>query len=483
MIEGSETVFEWPDVGVIRSQLGDLLDAPVYELSPAAVEKYMSWFDTHCRRSRELAEQARSVIPGGVQHSLAASVPYPLQFERAEGCELRDVDGNTYIDFVQAGGASVLGANDPVVRDRVVELLADCAPAISLAHPYEIQLARFICDAVPGVERFRMVGSGTEAAMAAVRAARVFTGATHIIKVGSAYHGWSDQLTYGLRLPGSGRQGAAGIPEAVHAHTHETPPDDLAALRALLTANAGNGGTAAIILEPLGPQSGTYAVDRDFNQHVRDLCTEFGALLVFDEVVTAFRLGLGGVQERLGVRPDLTVFGKCVSGGYPGAGGVGGSQEVMAALGPGAGPDKAQAFVAGTLSAGPLSAVAGYHTLREMERTGAPAAAARAGDRLRSGLAGLINKHGLPFVTYNFGSIVHLHTTGAFHLKLTDPDFSAQLARRRVLPTRLAVALAAEGLVVPVTGRMFTNAAMDERTIEDVLGRFDRVFSDIVSSI
>jgi glutamate-1-semialdehyde 2,1-aminomutase len=480
VIEGRETVFEWPDVGVIRSQLRDLLDAPVCELPPAAVEKYTSWFDAHCQRSHELAEQARSVIPGGVQHSLAASVPYPLQFERADGCELRDVDGNTYIDFVQAGGASVLGANDPVVRARVVELLADCAPAISLAHPYEIELARFICDAVPGVERFRMVGSGTEAAMAAVRAARVFTGAAHIVKVGSAYHGWSDQLTYGLRLPGSGRQGAAGIPEAVHTQIQETPPDDLAALRALLTANAGNGGTAAVILEPLGPQSGTYAVDRDFNQHVGDLCTEFGALLVFDEVVTAFRLGLGGVQQQLGVRPDLTVFGKCVSGGYPGAGGVGGSQEVMAALGLGAGPDKAQAFVAGTLSAGPLSAVAGYHTLREMERTGAPAAAARAGDHLQSGLAGLIKEHGLPFVTYNFGSIVHLHTTGAFHLKLTDPDFAAQLARRRVLLPRLAMALAAEGLVVPVTGRMFTSAAMDERTIEDVLGRFDRVFSDIV---
>jgi glutamate-1-semialdehyde 2,1-aminomutase len=175
----------------------------------------------------------------------------------------------------------------------------------------------------------RMLGSGTEAVMAAIRAARAFTGKKHVIKVGGAYHGWSDQMVYGLHIPGTGRREATGIPRGASGHTQEAFPNDLGALRRLLMLNRLRGGTAAVIVEPVGPESGTRPVPYDYNRQVRELCDEFGALLIFDEVVTGFRLGLGGAQGYFNVKPDLTIFGKCVTGGYPMAGGVGGRRDVI----------------------------------------------------------------------------------------------------------------------------------------------------------
>jgi glutamate-1-semialdehyde 2,1-aminomutase len=161
---------------------------------------------------------------------------------------------------------------------------------------------------MPAIEMFRMLGSGTEGVMAAIRAARTFTGKRKIIKVGGAYHGWSDQMVYGLHIPGTGAMEAFGIPGGCLKETQEVFPNHLDELRDLLSKNSERGGTAAVIVEPVGPESGTRPVHFDFNQKVRQLCDEFGALLIFDEVVTGFRLGLGGAQGYFNVRPDLTVF-------------------------------------------------------------------------------------------------------------------------------------------------------------------------------
>jgi glutamate-1-semialdehyde aminotransferase len=224
---------------------------------------------------------------------------------------------------------------------------------------------------------FRMLGSGTESVMAAVRAARTFTKKKYVIKVGGAYHGWSDSMVYGLHIPGTGRLEAKGIPRGAGASTREFYPNALGALKRQLLLNRLRGGTAAVIVEPVGPESGTRPVPKDFNQKVRELCDEFDALLIFDEVVTGFRLGLGGAQGYFNVKPDLTVFGKCITGGYPMAGGVGGRRDVIATFAAGIG---------GTLSANPLSCVAGYYALLEMERTNAAVIAGKAGDRLTKGL-------------------------------------------------------------------------------------------------
>lgn len=475
-------ISEWPDVDGIVKRCDDLVATPPRPLRRDRMEGYLAWFESHCAGSKQAAAEAQERIPGGVQHNLAFNHPFSLSVTKAEGAYLWDVDGNRYIDFLQAGGPTVLGSNYAPVREKVVELLQTCGPVTGLFHDYELKLARLIHDFMPAVEQFRMLGSGTEGVMAALRAARAFTGHEHVVKVGGGYHGWSDQVVFALRLPGTGALDATGIPADNLARTHEFFPHDLDELRAVLTANVDKGGTAAVIVEPVGPESGVRPVPHGFNAAVRELCDEFGALLIFDEVVTGFRLGLGGAQGYLGVRPDLTVFGKCVAGGYPAAGGVGGRQEVMAVFAGGLSSKGVKVLVGGTLSANPLSCAAGYHSLLEMERTDAPVLAGRAGDRLRAGLEGLIDRYELPYVTYNFGSIVHLHTSGVLQLDLRDPAAFAEVGPRRHMLEEMGAAFSAEGMITLAGSRLYTSMADTDDVVDEALACFDRVFSGVADA-
>ena len=318
------------------------------------------------------------MIPGGVQHNLAFNYPFPLAMAEASGPYLVDVDGNRYIDFLQAGGPTLLGSNYPTVRAKVYELLDHCGPVTGLLHEFEAKLAELVCEQMPGVEMLRLLGSGTEAVMGAIRLARAYTGRKWVIKIGGAYHGWSDQMVYGMRLPGTGRMEALGIPTGATGRTQECQPNDLEALRRKLQFNRLRGGTAAVLLEPIGPESGTRPVHYDYNAQVRSLCNEFGALMIFDEVVTGFRLGPGGAQGYFNVKPDITVLGKCLAGGYPMAGAIGGRRDVMMMLVGGLSAGSKRAFVGGTLSANPLSCVAGYWAISEARRLDAAAKAGRA---------------------------------------------------------------------------------------------------------
>lgn len=472
-------ISRYPDVPAIEQRIDRLVHSPLRTLPKDALERYEAWYEQHAAGSKALAAEAEAYIPGGVQHNLALNEPWPLAVTRAEGAYLTDVDGNRYIDFLQAGGPTVLGSNYGPVREKVFELLASCGPVTGLLHEYEIKLAKLIHDFMPAVQQFRMLGSGTEGVMAAVRAARAFTGKAHIVKIGGAYHGWSDQVVYGLRIPGTGSLEATGIPAGALERTHELPPGDTDALAALLAKLEEDGGTAAVILEPVGPESGTYPAARGYNAAVRELCDRHGALLVFDEVVTGFRLGMGGAQGYYGLAPDLTVFGKCVAGGYPAAGGIGGRQEVMAVFAGGLTAAGQRAFVGGTLSANPLSCAAGYHALLEMDATGAPVKAGAAGDRLRAGLDALIAARDLPYVTYNFGSIVHLHTSGVLHLNLSDPDFFTELTPRLDALGQMSMAYAAEGVITLASSRIYTSMADTDEVIDQALAAFDRVFAQV----
>jgi glutamate-1-semialdehyde aminotransferase len=444
------------------------------------MEEYLGYFESKCKRSKELTGEAMKLIPGGVQHNLAFNHPFPLAIERAEGAHLWDVDGNRYIDFLQAGGPTVLGSNYAPVRERVIEMLQTCGPVTGLFHEYELKLAQLIHRLMPSIEMFRMLGSGTESVMAAIRAARAYTRKKKVIKAGGAYHGWSDSTVYGLHIPGTGRLEAKGIPRGATANTQEFFPNSLGALKAKLAANRLRGGTAAVVLEPLGPESGTRPVPFDFNRRVRELCDEFGALLIFDEVVTGFRVGLGGAQGYFGVRPDLTVFGKCVTGGYPMAGGVGGRAEVIERFSPGIGGTGERAYIGGTLSANPLSCVAGYHALLEMERTNAPVLAGRAGDRLTQGLQAIIAKYKLPFVAFNQGSICHLETSGVMLLDLRHPiRLARELKRRKHMMEEMGAAYTASGIITLAGSRMYTSMADTDEVIDEALGRFESVLLSV----
>jgi glutamate-1-semialdehyde 2,1-aminomutase len=465
----------WPDTAEIEARFERLMKAPLRPLRRDRMEAYLLTLAGRCAGSRALAERARHVIPGGVQHNLAFNYPFPLAVSRAEGAWLWDVDGNRYVDFLQAGGPTVLGNNYEPVREKVIDLIRGCGPATGLFHEYELKLAEVVRRHMPAVEMLRMLGSGTEGVMAAVRVARVYTGHKRVIKVGGAYHGWSDTMVFGLHVPGTGAMEAAGIPAGALKDTQEFPPNDLDALRGLLQKNRERGGTAAVILEPLGPESGTRPVRPGFNQGVRALCDEFGALLIFDEVVTGFRLGLGGAQGYFEVRPDLTVFGKCIAGGYPAAGGVGGRREVMEHLAAGIDGTGERAYVGGTLSANPLSCAAGYYALLEMERTGAAAKAGQAGDRLCRGLRASLERRGLPFVAYNYGSIVHLQTSGVLLLSLMDPQALAEVKQRKRMMEEVGAAMLAEGLVTLAGSRLYTSMADTDAVIDEALERLECV--------
>jgi glutamate-1-semialdehyde 2,1-aminomutase len=470
----------WPEVDELYRRLGALVNQPMRPIRPAAMEQVMRYFDERCQGSKRLAERAQAVIPGGVQHNLAFNHPFPLAVADAHGAHMTDVDGNRYIDFLQAGGPTLLGSNHPAVRQKVNQVLDECGPVTGLLHEYEVKLAELVCRSMPAVEMVRLLGSGTEAVMGAVRLARAYTKKKWVIKIGGAYHGWSDQLVYGMRLPNTGRMEAVGIPRGATAHTQECLPNDLDALRRKLQLNRLRGGTAAVLLEPLGPESGTRPVHRDYNAQVRALCDEFGALLIFDEVVTGFRVGMGGAQAYFGVMPDLTVLGKCLTGGYPMAGAIGGRRDVMMLLVGGIGTTARRAFVGGTLSANPLSCVAGYHALLEAERLDAAGAAGRAGDRLCRGLAEIIERRGLPYVTYNMGSIVHLQTSGVLLLdtsslwKLLRAKDEAK--RRKHMMEEMGTAYTAHGLITLAGSRIYTSLADTDEVIDEALGRFDDVF-------
>ena len=481
-------ISNYPNAAEIDKQLDALIAKPIYTVRPDALKTYEEeYFEKKCVKSKQMIQEAKNIIPGGVQHNLAFNYPFPLVFTKADGAYLYDIDGNKYYDFLQAGGPTVLGSNPIEVRSKVIELLNECGPSTGLFHEFEYKIAKKISDNMKTVEMFRMLGSGTEACMVAVRVARLATNKKNIIKMGGAYHGWSDQLAYGIRIPGSRWTQAHGVPRYIFKNTQEFFPNDLNDLERKLKINCLRGGTAAVMIEPVGPESGTTPVDKEFNKGVEALCRKYGALLIFDEVVTGFRIGMAGAQGYFGVSPDLTVFGKVVAGGYPGAGGLGGKKEYMKYLAAGiaGGPKQKKALVGGTMAANPLSCVAGYYTLCEIERTNAAQKAGLMGDRLVQGVQKLIKKYDLPFVAFNQGSICHLETVGTMHFSINwskpwqIPKVLNETSARKKEMEHMGAAYMAEGIVTLAGSRLYTSAAYTDEMIDDVLDRFEKVFKNI----
>lgn len=478
-----------PSTDQVIRELNDLIKRPIHSIAPAELEKYeREYFDVKCAKSKEMIEEGRKYIPGGVQHNLAFNHPFPLTFTKAEGAKLWDIDGNEYLDFLQAGGPTVLGSNPPEVREHVIDLLNTCGPSTGLLHEYEIKLAKLVAELVPSVDQFRMFNSGSEACSAAARVARLATGHKNILKMGGAYHGWSDQLAYGIRVPGSKFTQSKGLPLSNFFYTDEFFPGDLEALERKLKMKKLHGGTAAIFLEPVGPESGTRPISSEFIEGARELADKYGALLVFDEVVTAFRLSEHGAQALYNITPDLTVFGKVVAGGYPGAGGLGGPVKYMQYLASGIHADSKvkKALVGGTLAGTPISSVAGYWTLKQIAETGACQHASAMGDRLTDGLREIIARRRLPFVAFNQGSICHFETVGTMHFAIdwskpwTIPDVIKATSARKKEMEHMGAAYMAEGIVTLAGSRLYTSAAYDEALIDEALRRFDKIFDKVV---
>src|ERR1700726_859634 len=314
--------------------------------------------------SARLFAEALQYIPGGVNSPVRAFRNVggqPFFVERAAAAKIWDVDGKEYIDYIGSWGPAILGHAPKVVVDAV-RAAAARGLSFGIPNPLEVELAELICQWMPSIEKIRMVNSGTEAAMSCIRLARGFTERDKIIKFDGCYHGHADSLLVqaGSGALTHGRPDSAGVPKSFADLTISLPFNDVDLVRKAFAENRNQ--IACVILEPIPANAGLYFPKENFLSILRDECTKHGALLIFDEVMTGFRIARGGAQEIYGIKPDLTAFGKVIGGGLP-VGAFGGRAEIMDQLSPD-GP----VYQAGTLSGNPLAMAAGVAQLRELER-------------------------------------------------------------------------------------------------------------------
>jgi len=352
-------------------------------------------------KSDQLFAEALKYIPGGVNSPVRAFRAVggnPFFVNRASGSKVWDVDGNELIDYVLTWGPAILGHAHPKII-AAVKAAAELGTSFGIPNPHEVTMAKLICELVPSVQKVRMTSSGTEACMSAIRLARGFTKRDKIIKFDGCYHGHVDSL---LVRAGSGaltfgHPDSAGIPAAFTSHTIVAPYNDAEAVKAIFAANKNQ--IAGIIVEPVPGNAGLYLPKPGYLEFLREITAAHGALLIFDEVMTGFRLARGGAQERFGIRPDLSTFGKVIGGGLP-VGAFGGRAEIMDCLAP-LGP----VYQAGTLSGNPVAMAAGLANLQELLDGDAYKKLEERGAQLAAGMRDAAKSAGLPIQFNQCGSM------------------------------------------------------------------------------
>ena len=358
--------------------------------------------------SQKLYERALDIIPGGVNSPVRACRSVgtePLFIKYADGCMVFDEDGNSFIDYIGSWGPMVLGHRHPAVIDAIAAVLSR-GTSFGAPTDLEIKLAEMVIDTVPSVEMVRMVNSGTEATMSAIRLARGFTGRDTIIKFDGCYHGHADAL---LVAAGSGVAtlsipGSPGVPQAFAAHTLSMPYNDIGCIRKVMAEQGEK--IAGIIVEPVAGNMGLVPPGDGFLEALREVADEYGSILIFDEVMTGFRVALGGAQSLYGVSPDLTCLGKIIGGGLP-VGAYGGKREIMEYMAP-----QGTVCQAGTLSGNPLAMAAGIATLTQLMDPGFYDTLDEKSNRLATGLAKVVENAGINAVVDRVGSMLGLFFTG-----------------------------------------------------------------------
>src|SRR3954453_3203035 len=353
------------------------------------------------KKSEQLFVEALKYIPGGVNspvRAFRAVGGQPFFVNKAKGASVYDVDGNDYVDYVGTWGPAILGHAHPKII-KAVQDAAEHGTSFGIPNPFEVTMAKLICSFVPSVEKIRMCNSGTEATMSAIRLARGFSKRDKIIKFDGCYHGHADSL---LVKAGSGaltfgNPDSAGVPASFTQHTLVVPFNDPDAVKAAFAANPGQ--IAGIIVEPVPGNAGLYLPKPGYLEFLSEITKSNGALLIFDEVMTGFRLARGGAQERFGISPDLSCFGKIIGGGLP-VGAFGGRAEIMDLLAP-TGP----VYQAGTLSGNPVAMAAGIAALEELVAADVYTKLETAGNQLQAGMNHAASSAGIPVQFNRCGSM------------------------------------------------------------------------------
>lgn len=424
-------------------------------------------------KSEDLYQKAQTKIPGGVNSPVRAFSGVggsPIFIDRADGALIFDADGKAYIDYVGSWGPMILGHNHAVIREAVIDA-AQRGLSFGAPTEMEIAMAELVSELVPSMEQLRMVNSGTEATMSAIRLARGYTGRDKIIKFEGCYHGHADSL---LVKAGSGaltlgQPSSPGVPADFAKYTLTARFNDLDSVRQLFAANPGE--IACIIVEPVAGNMNCIPPVTGFHEGLREICDQEGALLIFDEVMTGFRVALGGAQAHYNIKPDLTTLGKVIGGGMP-VGAFGGRKDVMQYIAP-TGP----VYQAGTLSGNPIAMAAGYACLSLLKEEGNEKRLASKTKQLAQGFKTLADKHGIPLVVNQVGGMFGFFFTDQAQVTSYEEVAKCDVERfKRFFHLMLGYGVY---LAPSAFEASFTSLAHGSKEIEATLEAADRSFAQL----
>jgi len=422
--------------------------------------------------NRKVVQEALEVLPGGVNSPVRAFKAVggePIALVKGRGCRVWDADGREYIDFLASWGPLILGHAHPKVVKAVKEEV-EKGLSFGLTNPHEVRLAHLVVEMVPSVEKVRFVNSGTEATMSAVRLARGFTGRKYVVKFDGCYHGHYDSLlvSAGSGVATLGIPGTPGIPEEIAGLTVVLPFNSREAVEEAFSRYGED--IACVIVEPVAGNMGVVPPEKGFLEFLRDITRRYGALLIFDEVITGFRLSRGGAQELFGIEPDITCLGKILGGGMP-VGAYGGRKEIMSQIAP-----EGPIYQAGTLSGNPVAMVAGVETLKELRDKEPYSDLDGKTEQLAEGVSSILKDKGIAHRINRMGSMMTV-----FFTDREVKDFESAKSSDTDLFATFFKKLLSKGVLIPPSQfeAWFMSTAHEDRDIDEALQRIEEAVREL----